>query len=268
MAGCRRGLVVMPGMGHGQRLQDPADGLSGGGLQDQMEMVVHQAISVESKGIALLGLGQGLEELVEVGIVEEDAGAVVATVEGVINQAIRHQSRLSSHASSLTSSQSEGKSKNELTPIFLLYTWQVTPRFSPPGLPAYNGGCEASIGSLKRRTEGIAYRHDGLWTSPDVEAACQQANIIARPWGAHGPVREQLWNSCTLLTAAEREAFRTTVERLQTEERTTGGIPEEHDLDHYDQAAIDRETIRRALVAHGLLLLTRRRVPSPIKRPK
>src|SRR5579875_537253 len=119
MAGCRRGLVVMPGMGHGQRLQDPADGLSGGGLQDQMEMVVHQAISVESKGIALLGLGQGLEELVEVGIVEEDAGAVVATVEGVINQAIRHQSRLSSHASSLTSSQSEGKSKNELTPIFL-----------------------------------------------------------------------------------------------------------------------------------------------------
>jgi hypothetical protein len=71
-----------------------------------------------------------------------------------------------------------------------------------------------------------------------------------------------------LLTDVERTAFLATVERLQQEERVVGGIPENANLDHYDQAALDREAIRRALVAHGLLWFTRRRLPSPIKRPK
>jgi putative transposase len=150
----------------------------------------------------------------------------------------------------------------------LLHTWQVCPLFSPPGLPAYNGACEASIGSLKRRTEGIAYRHNRVWTSANVEAARHQANCIARPWGAHGPVREQLWNARKLLTTDERKAFRAAVEQREKEERMAEGIPETPDLDHYDQAALDREAIRRALVAHGFLWFTRRRLPSPIKRPK
>jgi transposase InsO family protein len=150
----------------------------------------------------------------------------------------------------------------------LLQSWQVGSLFSPPGLPAYNGACEAAIGSLKRRTEGIAYRAGGMWTSVAVEAARQQANRLARPWGAHGPVREQLWNSRKQLTDAEREAFRTLVAQLECEERRLGGSPEARAPDHYDQAALDREAIRRALVAHGYLWFTRRRLPSLIKRPK
>lgn len=150
----------------------------------------------------------------------------------------------------------------------LLDLWEVCSLFSPPGVPAYNGSCEAGIGSLKKRTVGVAQAHPGPWTSVDVEAARQQANRIARPWGAHGPVREQLWNQRQPLTGAERSAFRRTVACLQQEERRAEGIPEEGILDHYDQASLDRKAIGRALVAHDLLLFTRRRIPSPIIRKK
>lgn len=150
----------------------------------------------------------------------------------------------------------------------LLGSWEVCSLFSPPGLPAYNGCCEAGIGSLKRRTAGVAQAHRGPWTSVDVEAARQQANRIARPWGVHGPVREQLWSQRQPVTGLERRAFRETVKCLQHEERRAEGIPEERILDHYDQAALDRKAIGRALVAHDLLLFTRRRIPSPIIRAK
>jgi hypothetical protein len=39
-------------------------------------------------------------------------------------------------------------------------------------------------------------------------------------------------------------------------------------LDHHQQAVIDREVIRRVLVAYGLLEFRRRRIPTPIKRPR
>src|SRR5215469_6296060 len=119
MAGGRRSLMVMPGVGHGQRLQDAADGLPGGRLQDQMEVVVHQAIRVQPEGIAFLGLDQSVKELLKVGVVEKDAGAVIATIERVVNKDVGDQSRLSSHASSLGLGENKGKKKNELTPISL-----------------------------------------------------------------------------------------------------------------------------------------------------
>ena len=49
-------------------------------------MIGHEAIAEEAKGIAFLGLGQGLEESEPVGIILEDIGAVVAAIEGVIDQ--------------------------------------------------------------------------------------------------------------------------------------------------------------------------------------
>jgi transposase InsO family protein len=55
--------------------------------------------------------------------------------------------------------------------------------FSPPRTPAYNGSIEASIGSLKTRTEQQSERagHPGWWTSATVEAARVEANTTARP---------------------------------------------------------------------------------------
>jgi transposase InsO family protein len=148
--------------------------------------------------------------------------------------------------------------------------WGVVPLFSPPGVPAYNGACEASIGALKKRTAYQAGRagRPGLWTSADVATAQRQANEVARPWGADGPSPEQVWTRRVPLGANERGSFRASVDRLEQEQRQAGGIPMDATLEHYQQATVDREAIRRALVAHGFLLFTRRRIPSPIKRRK
>jgi len=152
----------------------------------------------------------------------------------------------------------------------LLQRWGVVPLFSPPGRPAYNGACEASIGALKQRTAYQATRagRPGLWTSADVATARQQANELARPWGAQGPCPEQVWSSRRPVSQGDRQSFQTTVQYLEQEQRQAGGIPVGAILDHYQQATVNREAIRRALVAHGLLVFTRRRIPTPIPRRK
>jgi len=152
----------------------------------------------------------------------------------------------------------------------LLQRWGVVPLFSPPGCPGYNGACEASIGSLKKR---IAYQagqagRAGLWSRNDAEMARRQANEVMRPWEAHGPSPADVWSNRQAVTSSERASFQASVRRLEQEQREAGGITMDAELDHYQQAATDRVAIRRALVAHGLLVFTRRRVPTPIKRQK
>ena len=51
-------------------------------------MVGHQAVAEEPEGVALLGGGEGLEEGEVVVVIGEDGGAIVAAVEGVIDQAV------------------------------------------------------------------------------------------------------------------------------------------------------------------------------------
>jgi hypothetical protein len=82
-----------------------------------VEVVVHQAVGEQAERVALLGLGQGVQELLEVGGLEEDALAVVAAVEGVIDQAVGEQSWWSSNFPRLRGAAAGSKKKNELTPI-------------------------------------------------------------------------------------------------------------------------------------------------------
>jgi hypothetical protein len=105
----------------------------------------------------------------------------------------------------------------------LLAQWQVVPLFSPPRLPPYNGAMEAGIGSLKARThyQAVGQGHPGAWTLADTEAARQQANTLARPWGAHQPTPAERWADRGVLTAGERSAFAATVARLEAEERAS-----------------------------------------------
>ena len=67
----------------------------------------------------------------------------------------------------------------------LAHDFGVELLFSPPGMPRYNGAIEASIGSLKKRTQHAAYLagHAGLWTSADLDRARALANRVARPRG-------------------------------------------------------------------------------------
>jgi transposase InsO family protein len=182
----------------------------------------------------------------------------------------------------------------ELTPLFLSYgapwvmktdngsafiadtlagflaRWQVLSLFSPPRTPAYNGSIEASIGSLKTRCERRAVQlgHPGQWTGTIVEAARQEANATARPRRLHGATADEVWLRRPRLSQQQRDQFGATVQRLQDDTRAEKCLPLVGELSRTDQAAVDRVAIRRALVAHDLLVFRRKSIPAPIERPK
>ena len=141
--------------------------------------------------------------------------------------------------------------------------------FSPPRLPAYNGSIEASIGSLKKRTQRQSERagHPGLWSGRAVEAALQDATTTARPRRLGGRTPQQVWQARRPLTPEDRETFQVTVDQFRRDERALRGLVEESSS-RTEQAAIDRVAYRRALVAHDLLLFGRRRILPRISRPK
>jgi hypothetical protein len=151
----------------------------------------------------------------------------------------------------------------------LLAQWEVGTLCSPPHTPAYKGAIEAAIGSLKRRTERGASMsgHPERWTSGLVEAARREANATAQPRRLHGATPTAVWDTRARMPGEQRARFRASVERYQTEGwEKRGGKPA--DPSHWDEAAVDRVALRRALVAHDLLLFARRSIPAQIKRPK
>jgi transposase InsO family protein len=137
---------------------------------------------------------------------------------------------------------------------------------SPPRLPSYNGACEAGIGSLKVRAHHESARHDrpGEWTCDDVEAARLMANETSRPGGFHKPTPNERWRIRLLLSAKERESFRESVERLRKDVGIELGCLPGIDPGSAKRAMIDRRAITRALRAHGILELRRRRITLPI----
>jgi transposase InsO family protein len=149
----------------------------------------------------------------------------------------------------------------------LLSRWSVFTLFSPARRPSYNGSIEAAIGSLKTRTQRLAKQAGrvDLWTSAMVEAARQEANA-AHPRRLKGATPDAVWDGRASLTAESRTEFRTSVTLNQNEAwHERGGKP--RDASHWDESAVDRVALRRALVAHDLLLFARRSIPARIERP-
>jgi transposase InsO family protein len=142
--------------------------------------------------------------------------------------------------------------------------------FSPPLLPAYNGAIEASIGSLKTRTEQFSHDagHPGVWTSADVARARHEANTQSRPRRLRGCIPAEVWQARVPLGLEEQARFQETVAQYRAEERMRHGWLEDEPLSRMEQAAIDRVAFRRALVAHDLLLFRRRRILPQIPKPK
>ena len=147
-----------------------------------------------------------------------------------------------------------------------LRRWGVWPLYSPEGTPSYNGSIEAGIGSIAVRAHYQSARHDrpGEWTCDDVEAAMMQANETGRPNGAWEPTPDDSWRARLPITADEREAFDQICRNRVEEEYTRQGILPMGDLQHREQASVDRVAISRALIDGGFLLIRRRRIPPPI----
>ena len=137
---------------------------------------------------------------------------------------------------------------------------------SPPRLPAYNGACEAGIGSLKVRAHHESARHDraGEWTCDDVEGARLMANETSRPGRLHAPTPNQPWRIRLLLSPKERESFQDSVAARRMEAGKEPGCLPGIDSGRALHAAVDRRAITRALVAHGILKLRCRRISLPI----
>ena len=147
-----------------------------------------------------------------------------------------------------------------------LKKYAVKHLLSPPGLPAYNGAAEAGIGALKTRAHHESIRHDrpGEWGAHDVEAALLCANETARPWGELGPSPDQVWRGHLSITRRQREAFTATATEGEIRAREELGLLPNIELGRWDQAAVGRIAIGRALFAHGLVTVRRRRIPLPI----
>lgn len=147
-----------------------------------------------------------------------------------------------------------------------LQSYAVIPLYSPPSRPSYNGAIEAAIGSLKKRTEERAQAEGraGRWELADLTAAQAAANT-SHPRRLNGRTPTSVWESRQIIGPVERVAFKLTVERQRFQIRGELGIAQEEPLDHWRQSAVDRLAIERALVEHGHLLFTRRRIPLVIK---
>ncbi len=142
---------------------------------------------------------------------------------------------------------------------------------SPPGLPAYNGACEAGIGSLKTEAHWEAARNDrvGEWTCDDVEGARLRANQTHKPRGFDQPTPQAAWQAREPVTELARRQLAQTVNALKpiaAEELEVRLLPgmEKADRMHYN--AVNRLAISRALVALGILRIRRRRITPRITR--
>jgi hypothetical protein len=137
--------------------------------------------------------------------------------------------------------------------------------YSPPSTPAYNGACEAGVGSIKTRAHHEAARHDRPceWTCDDVEAARCQANETARPWGHCGPTPDEAFAGRRRVSEQERHAFHLAYGRFELAEREARDISETAELDFWLQTSIDRAALGRALREQGILVYRRRRISQP-----
>jgi len=138
----------------------------------------------------------------------------------------------------------------------------VTPLLSPPYCPTYNGAVEWAGGRMKERTMWTA-RDCESWTDEHLEAARLASNELPRMANPADASPDQLWPARQPITEAERAAF---LDRL-AEERVQALAEAEaqgKDLDRRSvKAAVERTAIRRALVAHGFLRVSKRTIPLP-----
>jgi transposase InsO family protein len=148
----------------------------------------------------------------------------------------------------------------------LLGSAGVEQLFSPPYWPRYNGAIEASIGSLKSRTEAqaAAQGRPGQWIRFDANAARLEANARIDPKSVRAPTPAETWACRTPVDLAERARFQEAVADERRRVRQDKAIASDEDLDHWDASAVDREVLQRVLVGHAYLLFRRRRIPARI----
>jgi transposase InsO family protein len=148
----------------------------------------------------------------------------------------------------------------------LCHRFGVKNLYSPPRTPSYNGSIEATIGSLKTRTERHAAQngHPGYWTIADTGAARLEANTQPRPLGPNGPSPDQQWTARTPIAQDQRDTFLEATARCFQDLAPAQDEPKD-DARH---RATDRAAISQVLVELGYLSITRGRIRLPVCKKK
>jgi len=139
--------------------------------------------------------------------------------------------------------------------LALLAQWHVVPLFNPPRRPAYNGGLERTHPILKGYTAAAAQAQGrpAALLPEDLEMGRLNANRFTRKLGPKGPTADDMWRERPPVTAELRRAFQDTLQAERLRARAARGLEPQAVLGHYQQAAVDRQAIRDALLKHELL---------------
>ena len=132
--------------------------------------------------------------------------------------------------------------------------------YSPPSTPAYNGACEAGIGSAKRAAADIAWLegHDGPPTQQHIRKAARVLNAMPRGSAAASACPDSLWPQRQRISLARRCELRARHRHHESVARTAAGIAKHTRLSHAEQTSLDRYAIREALCDLDLLSIRRR----------
>ena len=107
--------VVPTGVSDSQGLENPADRLLWGRLEQQVKMVGHQTVAEERKRVTCLGVSEIAQERIPLTVGAENIGPVVPAVDRVVSKVIACRSWKSSHDSRLPNCRM-GSNNDELTP--------------------------------------------------------------------------------------------------------------------------------------------------------
>jgi transposase InsO family protein len=152
----------------------------------------------------------------------------------------------------------------------LLSSREVTPLFSPPRRPSYNGGIERPHPILKQymAAAAAAAGRCGAPTSEDLAKARNNANRFTRPHGPQGPTAQELWQTRPPISTDQRQAFLAKVQDQRQQARASRGYEPAALLSHYQHAAVDRQAVRDVLIEQRLLEIRPKRAKAgrPIPR--
>ncbi len=212
----------------------------------------HPVDSVFSSILSVRDLASGMQ-LAWLPVADETADITIAVLKPLLEK----------HGPPLIIKSDNGSAFKSREMAKLLKTRRIVWLPSPPVTPWYNGGCEAANGSMKARTRYFAGNPD-RWTSSDLNKAMHQANELARPEGHLSPAPEERWRQRLPITEDERTELSTAIEKHR--KNVIDELNEPFDPNNRrQQHQVHRQAVRRALLDVGLLTVTRRSIPLPLR---